>query len=312
VTDRPVLDREEMEALRSAMSETSAPAPTVSVRQALPVALIADDRAGERARPFGLQLGRRWGEAVRARLAKSCGVALTIDRLGAEIVDPPSLRGELPLAWTQRVEVEGRPGAALVVATGAMVEALAARMLGAALDEAPAAARGPSATAVRLFGSVGRALVDALAEAWREEQSASVRATKADPILDGDALIVVSLALTGATTGTVRLVARPETLLPPPPPPRVVSAPTGAIDEVLGAVPVELLVEFGRARMTMSELLALQPGAVIALHQRADELVTVLCGGVVKAFGRPLVARGALAVEIVDPEAARPATGEQP
>ena len=88
----------------------------------------------------------------------------------------------------------------------------------------------------------------------------------------------------------------------PPALPRASAAPTGALHEALGAVPIELRVELGRAFITAGAFAALGPGAVLALDRFVDDLLPVACGGVVTAFGRAQIARGAMAIEIVDRE----------
>jgi flagellar motor switch protein FliN len=70
-------------------------------------------------------------------------------------------------------------------------------------------------------------------------------------------------------------------------------APAGAESPLdlrrLSDVPVELAVEIGRTRMTIGEMLALAPGAIIALNKLAGEPVDLLVSGKVIAHGEIVV-----------------------
>ena len=74
------------------------------------------------------------------------------------------------------------------------------------------------------------------------------------------------------------------------------------IDEALGAVPVQLRVELGRLHMTLAEFAALTPGTVLPMDKFIDDPLPVRIGGRLKAWGRAMVARGAIAVEIISVE----------
>lgn len=57
----------------------------------------------------------------------------------------------------------------------------------------------------------------------------------------------------------------------------------------LSAVPVELSVEMGRARMTVGETLELRPGSIITLNRTAGEPVDLLVNGTPIARGEVVV-----------------------
>jgi flagellar motor switch protein FliN/FliY len=57
----------------------------------------------------------------------------------------------------------------------------------------------------------------------------------------------------------------------------------------LRAVPVDLSVEMGRARMTVGETLALRPGSIITLNRMAGEPVDLLVNGTSIARGEVVV-----------------------
>jgi len=307
----PILDAQELEAIRNAIRAagraTPAQTENTDAEDAIPIALIADDRAAERVRPTGTKIANRWTAAARTRVQRLIGVKLAFDVHSVEIIEGGSIRDELPVSWTCALDAEGRPGSALVAVSGPVVEALSACLLGAPIDDASLAeSRPPSPTALRLFRSVGEVLTVALADVWREEQGCHVTPRPEEARIDQvsrqladlDVVVAVTLSISGPTRGMVKLIARPETLVMPATPVEAVPAPPGAIENALGAVPIEVRVELGKAQMSMSEFSSLRPGAVVALDRFVDDPLPVRCAGVIKATGRALVSRGVLAVEI--------------
>ena len=310
--DSSALDPNELAAIRAAIAPSATPSRQASIEgptDAQPVALIADDRAAESARPNGLRIGTRWATTSRSALLRLCSAKADIEVLAADTVDGSALRDELSAAWMRCVTVTGRRGTALVAVSGPMIEALAACMLGAAIEPA-ATQRPPSSTSLRIFTPVGDALVQALGVAWNEEQSCEVvgsnNAQAADTwrreLGDGDLVVVLTLEVKGTITGVVRLIARPELLVAPQVTVEAVAAPRQAIEEALGSVPVQLRVELGRLIMTMAEFAALQPGTVLPMDKFIDDPLPVRIGGRLKAWGRAMVSRGAVAIEIVSVE----------
>lgn len=311
--DSSALDPNELAAIRAAIAPSATPSRQAAIEgtgDAQPVALIADDRAAESARPNGLRIGTRWSNSARSALLRLCGAKADIEVLAADTVDGSALRDELSGAWLRCVSVTGRRGSALVAVSGSMIETLAACLLGATVDSQTAAQRPPSTTSLRIFTPVGDALVQALGVAWNEEQSCEVvgstSAQAADTwrreLGDGDLVVVLTLEVKGAISGVVRLIARPELLVAPAVSVEAVAAPKGAIEEALGSVPVQLRVELGRLRMTLAELAALTPGTVLPMDRFIDDPLPVRIGGRLKAWGRAMVSRGAVAVEIVSIE----------
>jgi flagellar motor switch protein FliM len=305
--DKPLLDMQELEAIRSAISTgTMAAASMPDQPNAVPIAIIVDDRAAESARPSGLKIAMRWITTARRRVVRLTGVKLDLQVTGAETVDVGSFREDLVSSWTGFVGLKDRDGLGMVVASGSMIESFAARLLGASADDMVPVDRPPSATAMRVFSPVGEALVGALAEAWSQEQRCPVDViadnskgeTWRRGLNDTDLVVVVTIMVSGAASGSIRLIARPETLVVPPVPVEAIAPPPGAIDKALGGVPIEVLVELGRVRMSMGEFKDLQPGTVLVLHQFIDDLIPVRCAGIVKAFGKALVSRGVMSVRI--------------
>jgi flagellar motor switch protein FliM len=301
-----ILDSAELDAIRSAIGGNR-PAAAANSGDASPIALIADDRSTERARPDALRLGQRWSSLARQRLSRKCGLKLEVAPLGAELADLPSLKEQLATSWVSTIEINGRQGQALVAVSGPIIEAVGARLLGGAPEE-NVSERPPSQTALRVFSPAGEAIIASLQDAWKEEQQCDSRILggTADgwrkSIGEADAIVELTLQLSGLANGRVRLYARPETLVMPPPPLKLVPASAATIKAVIGEVPVEIRADLGRASLPMGEIAALRPGAIVMLDRAVDEPVPVYCAGRLVAYARVLVSRGALAVKICDPQ----------
>lgn len=310
------LDAEELAAIQDAIRESrakphrrAAPPVEVSLEDVVPLALIADDRAAETARPAGMRIAERWCTLARRRLRHYMSGDFEVMAVNAEVIDGTAVRDELAAMWLAAVSPADRPGPALMAIGGPIIETTAARLLGAA-SVADMPERAPSATALSVFAPVGDGLVDSFARAWAEEDRCHVTAsTDADrvdqarrQIADADVVIAVTITFTGAVSGRARFFARPVTLVVPPAPVQAIPAAPGAIEDALGAVPLEIRVDFGHAKLTMRQLARLKVGAVIPLTTFIDDALPIECAGVVKAFGRAVVSRGALAVEIVSEE----------
>lgn len=314
-----VLDDEELAAVRGQMAgaaRTRSAAPA----DAKAVALIADDRAAERARPIGLQLARRIFQSMQVRLRRWANLNVEARQLEAPIVDADTLRDNLREGWTQIMEVEApHRGVLLFSVGGPLLSVLAMRLLGAtgpsatspALPEGQEAPKRTTTQATRrLFAPMGERLRAAVCEVLSEEHGYTVRPL-ADPtraehgrreLASGD-VVAVTVAVGGDAEGWLRLIGRPELLVPPSTPLAAIPAPLDAIRRVLGEVPVDVRVDLGTIALSMSELARLKPGAMLPLEQSPEGLIGVFVGGTLCAMGRPLVSGGSMAVELVDPTA---------
>ena len=65
-------------------------------------------------------------------------------------------------------------------------------------------------------------------------------------------------------------------------------------------IPLEVTVEIGRTRLTLRELLALGPGAVIELEKLADEPLDVLVNGRPIAHGEAVMVNDKFGVRLTD------------
>jgi flagellar motor switch protein FliM len=307
-----ILDADELAALRAVMVDQFAPALRADAPEtadARPIALIADDRACRLARPDALRIAGRWSAASRVRLLRALGIKLDVRVDGTEVVSGGPLRDALEGCWSRVVRVEGRGGFALLAIGGQMVEGMAAILLGGDPDGGDAETdRPPSATALGVFSRAGDLVVSALSEAWREEQQSSVSAvtdtlaaeTWKMSLYGAETLIAVTLAISGATNGRVRLVAAPELFIAAPPGMQSRGVTDAILEDVLSAVPLEVRVELGSTELSMGALASLAVGDVITLNRSTDDPLPVFCANTLKAWGRPVMTRGVLGVEIVD------------
>jgi flagellar motor switch protein FliM len=311
------LDPAELEAIQAAMREAAASPSRPAGKhpeEIAPLPLIVDDREAESARPAAMRIGGRWIKDATARLRSVLRAEVEVRVSGAEITSGEAMREGLAFSWQTSLAVEGRPAAALLVASGPLLESAAGAMCGATIKEAGEAAGGeeeevdrpPSPATIKIFQPLGEGLAAALATAWSEEQATTVtrdpRPEQLDAtrraLLEADVVVSLTMQVSGATSGRLRLLGRPATLVRPPPPIEAVAAAPGALEAVLARVPVEVRVELGRTRLTMREFEKLAVGTVLTLPQFVDDPLPVECGGVIKAYGRPVVSRGVLAVQI--------------
>jgi flagellar motor switch protein FliM len=314
VSDAP-LDPAELEAIQAALREAAAapsrPASRYS-EEVTPLALIVEDREAESARPAAMRIGERWTKAATARLRTALRAEIEVHVAGAEIMAGESLRESLSASWLTTLAVEGRNGPVLLAANGPIVATVAGVLCGAVIREDQGEPDGeqperpPTAASIRIFHPVGDSLAITLADAWREEQSTQVtrdgHAERIEAVrrsvLEADVVVALTMQVSGATSGRLRVLTRPATLVKPPAPIEAVPAALAALEAALGSVPVELRVELGRTRLTMREFERLTVGTVLTLPQFVDDPLPVSCGGVIKAYGRPVVSRGVLAVQI--------------
>jgi flagellar motor switch protein FliN/FliY len=70
--------------------------------------------------------------------------------------------------------------------------------------------------------------------------------------------------------------------------------------EFLQEIPVEVVVELGRARMTIGQLAALEPDEVIELDAGHADAVTLVVGGQVIARGETVVKKDRVALRIIE------------
>ncbi|MSP16553.1 MAG: flagellar motor switch protein FliM [Myxococcales bacterium] len=309
----PTLDPQELEAIRTAMRSGAA-----STRQAVvdgavdaePIALIADDRAAESARPAGMRLANRWVLIAAKALLRVTGIKSEIHVRSTETADGALVREDLAGAWLDALAPSHVNDVAILAAGGPMIEAQTARMLGD-LSDRVYPERPPSPTAMRLWNKIGESFATALAEAWRDNQGGDIRQVKDRDRADAwrrslgpsDLVVVITLGIDGPPApGWIKLVARPEALVPVVAPLDAVAVSAEDIERALGIVPVDLRVELGRVRLSMAEVRRLRPGDLLTLDRFVDEALPIKCAGVVKAFGRAVVSRGAIGVQVVATE----------
>ena len=300
MSDLP-LDLAELEAIQAAIRSAapSSSSQTPDLADVAPLPLIAAERNAQAARPRLADLTTRWARRLSRVLRSSVG-DVAVDSMGAEVLDARSLGDELRPMWIGVVHGEG--GIAMVIAIGGeLIEAAAARRCGGANTSSPG--RDPSPLARRLFGPIGESTLTALDAAWLELSSTKLEAvpTTAASVgraLGADAVLGATLNVSGATTGRIRVFVRPELLLPAGEANAMIAAADAAVALALGGVQVEVRVQLATMMIPMSELSKLGPGSQLTLPVFVDDPLPIYCGDVLKAWGRPVVTRGVLAVEI--------------
>lgn len=283
----------ELEAIQAAIREVSVPLRA----QTRPIPLMPVDRSMSLARAELIELASRWAEEA-----------------------PRALRGLLPGSWQLRVtDIElvesgaaaevrggwlvaghsGGPAGVLLAIQGAVIEAVAARRCGDGRGRGDHR-RPPSAAALRLFEATGWAVMESWMAVWKGPGRKELHPTRApeaiDQVVSRPELLRISLAWTGSVQGRCQVYVAPSALVPQ-------GAEVAAVDpraalERLANVPVELRVELGTLRLGLDQLRLLQPGACFALPTFVDARVPVYVGGVLKAWGTPVIHRGVLAVAI--------------
>ena len=298
----------EMEAIQAAIRETS-PRRTVAAPEHEPtrLALISDDRLAEAARPLLINLASRWIRSATRALRGYLPGTWQLDVVGAEVIDGTTVKEELRGGWVAglrtdaTVEPPAAPAELVLAVHGPVVDLAAAKRCGAAAPTADAT-RPPSAMSLRLFQPVGRAMLDSIAGAWHEvwptELVPSSDLAIVSRLIGAQTLVRVALTFGGAIAGRVQLYARPECLVPLPTALAAIKANALLVANALANVEVEVIVELGTLRMPLHQLRRLEHGATFALKGFVDSRVPVYCGGALKAWAKPVVCRGVLAIQI--------------
>lgn len=177
-------------------------------------------------------------------------------------------------------------GTVLVIAENALADALAASPMGPL----------PLVDALR-------PALEALATAFGTSAVADVREVPADLALselgDRDAHAIVPLTGEGGEQAWVG-VARTRAAAAEPQPRAAAGPASGRGLEMLHDVVMELTAELGRARMTVRDLLGLQPGTVVELDRLAGSPADLLVNGRLIARGEVVVVDEDYALKITE------------
>ena len=296
-----LLDPEEMEAIQAAIRETAPARRTPGALEHEPtrLALIADDRLADAARPVLIGLANRAVRVAMKGLKSHLPGSWQLDVVAAEIIDGTIAKDELRGGWI--AGLRAGPSELVVAAHGAVIDVAAARRCGdATMTSDPN--RAPSIASLRLFQPAGRALLDAWSTSWKEVFSTELVASSdlgiVSRLIEARALVRVSLTFSGSISGRVTVYARPDVLVQRPVALAAFKADALRIAAALANVPVEIVVELGTLRLQLRELRKLDPERTFTLQGFVDSRVPVYCEGVLKAWARPIVCRGVLAVQI--------------
>lgn len=301
MNDASLLDPQELEAIQEAIRETAPKKGSIGPdHEPTRLALIADDRSVEAARPLLMTVANRWVRNTSKALRNHLPGQWQLDVVGAESVDGAAVKDELRGSWV----AGGKAGSAELAfaVQGPVIDIAAARRCGAAEPTAETT-RPPSAISLRLFAPVGRALFDSLGPAWQEIFDSELVANNdlgiVARLLEAHTAVRITIAFSGSISGRVQIYARPETLLSKPAALAAIKAKALSVANALSIVPVELVVELGTLRMSLGKIRALERGVTHVLPNFVDSRVPVYVAGVLKAWGKPVVSRGVLAVQII-------------
>jgi flagellar motor switch/type III secretory pathway protein FliN len=302
-----LLDPAEMEAIQAAIRETS-PRRSFGAheQEATRLALITDDRIAESARPVLLNLGTRWIRSATRALRSHLPGTWQLDVVGAEVIDGATAKEELRGGWVSGVSVHESAdrtmaGEMVLAAHGSVVDIAAAKRCGEA-EPTSDSGRPPSVVSLRLFQPAGRAMIESFSVAWREvfpsELAPSTELAIVSRLIGAPAVVRMALSFGGSVAGRVQLYARPEFLVPKSTTLASFKAPPHRIANALGNVQVEVIAELGTLRMPLHKLRKLEVGQTFTLQGFVDSRVPVYVGGALKAWAKPVVCRGMLAVQI--------------
>lgn len=291
-----------MEAIQAAIRET-APRRSPSQPEVEPtrLALISDDRLAETGRPALISLTTRWIRTATRVLRSYLPGSWQLDVIGAEVIDGTSAKEELRGGWIAGLHADD--DAELVIAAhGGVIDIAAAHRCGEAAPTADSS-RAPSPVSLRLFQKTGRAMVESMVVAWREMFPTQIAASNdigiVSRLIGAPTVLRVALSFSGSVSGRVQIYARPDMLVPRPAALAAIKANAQLVATALATVPVEVIVELGTLQLPLKQLRTLDRGATFTLQGFVDSLVPVYCGGVLKAWARPVVCRGVLAAQVV-------------
>lgn len=302
MSEQPILDAAELEAIQSAIRESAPTSRKASEANLEPtrLALIADDRVADAARPVMIGLANRWAKQTPKALRTVLPGAWQLDLAGADAIDGSIVKDELRGGWVA-VATSG-DSEVIVCVQGPVIDVAAARRCGATSPEVDTS-RTPSAVSLRLFAPAGRSIVDALAVSWREVFDGALASSQdlaiVQRMIDARSVVRVALAFAGGLAGRIVLYAHPAAIVSRPQALAAHKANITLIANALANVSVEIKVELGTLRLPLGELKNLKPGVTHVLPRFVDSRVPVFCEGVLKAWARPVVSRGVLAVQII-------------
>jgi flagellar motor switch/type III secretory pathway protein FliN len=305
-----VLDPAEVEAIRKKLAPKALGPLAAPPIEPTPIPIISDDHAGTVARPEALRVVNGWVPHMIKLVRRSITTPLAVGVIDASTVDGSALRDELEGGWL-RFAGGGKKDDALVIAFGgAIIEHVAARLLGARDEdgspEASPRRRSTSHVGRMLFSKVGDVAASSLASHWKEQLGVDLSLVSSESevaelrrsLFGRDVLVCASVEFTAPVGGRLSVAGAPQAFLHRAQGPALAIS-RDAAETALGSVPVEVSVELGRALSTLRQIAELQPGSFIELSSTVDTPLPIRVEGVPCAFGRPVVSNGTVAVEVL-------------
>jgi flagellar motor switch/type III secretory pathway protein FliN len=287
----------EIQAIQAAIREVASPGRVRALGvPSLPTAL-------PEAAAVLLERVTRWAERAPRALRHHLPGPWRLEVESVDVVEPGALEHEVARAWTGVALGGGEPVVMLAI-DGAIIEHIAARRCGEERKRPLRRAAGsPSATALQLFAATGGSALHSWIAVWNADGGGELSAAPpsvGNALANGfveaargaGSLLRATLAWSGSVQGSCTVYAAASALTPSR------ARDVGAVLETLAEVPVEVRVELGTLQLSPVELRQLRPGATLPLPTFVDARLPIFVGGVLKAWGRPVVRRGVLAIAI--------------
>ncbi|MEZ4363628.1 MAG: FliM/FliN family flagellar motor C-terminal domain-containing protein [Kofleriaceae bacterium] len=290
----------ELEAIQAAIRDASGSRATT---RPLPLLRSAYRRSAAELRL--LELANAWAAEAARSLRPALPGAWELEVDHVEVLDGAPLREELDGGWLATARLGDAP-ALLLAIDGAVVETVAARRCGDVRARL-ASRRPPTRAALALFDASGAAVLRAWSEAWATDHGGELTRSPLEQdltaLLDEPELVCATLGWRGDLQGSCRVYVTPAALAPERP--ATPATPARGDDRegedalaALAHVAIEVRVELGALQLSEARTLQLAPGEVLALPSQLDEPVPIFVGGVLKAWGTPVVQRGLLSVTV--------------
>lgn len=248
---------------------------------------------------------RTWTDHVAARLARALRATLAgAWQLRVEepqlcsAEEPAELTDPTELTWSCLADPLGEPVLQVQISHD-LIESVAAQVCGLGYEREPRP-RAPSLAELRLFQPVGRAITDELTAAWRDDGLAELGARggpePADLGWTAAPVVRIGFCFSGQVQGRCELGLSPAAL---PQLRRWHRGERAALMHSLAEVELEVVVELGRQRVSV-EAPELTVGGQLVLATLVDDRVPIFVAGALKAWGRPVIDRGVLAVQVME------------
>lgn len=285
------------------ISSVSEPTKKDTAPKPRPVALIAEDQAAERVMPTARRVTDRWATHVGRIMPPLTGVKVNVKTVEVIETNNGEILEALRQAWVCEMKPKVGDAAIAVAVSGRMIPDLACTMLGGTFKLSEQSA--PTPATIRVFETLGERIAESAAFAFEHECGGVIKrgpyqlgADTWSPLVDGEAMLMVSVQITGETEGKLHLVTSPDALNRIRTDVRELKAVRAGVQELLGKLETELSVQLGATDTTARKFAELGPGSVLTLDALVGDSVRIYVGGQLRATGRAVLVGETIAVEV--------------